>query len=326
MDDKDDKTKGKPEKAESKKEDTSRTESIDRLEVMLNDRLRELEQREEQLREYDETLRKKEEEWEQRIKSEELKVREELARREEELRKREKELETMRVMVEEEKLKEREIALSTIQDEIRREQEKLEVKKKAWKKEETRTIDSIKNKIVPEISGVKSGAMILVSSKSEEQAMTSIALLDTIIKDNTGGCVYISISKPYDDMLRSLAERKIPEDDVFFIDCISIMAGRPTEKKDNVVFIENPASLEEISMYVDRSIKKIKSNKKFLFLDSISSLLIYNSAKSTEEFVHLIVNKMRLNDVGGILLSVEKKEVEEIVKIIRQICDKEIKI
>jgi archaellum biogenesis ATPase FlaH len=65
---------------------------------------------------------------------------------------------------------------------------------------------------------------------------------------------------------------------------------------------------------------------KFIILDSISHMLIYNDKNSIREFMHYLINKMRLSKVGGFLLTVEKEEVDEVIEIIQPLVDKVIKI
>jgi archaellum biogenesis ATPase FlaH len=139
------------------------------------------------------------------------------------------------------------------------------------------------------------------------------------------GGVYVSITRPHEYILNAMDDSGIPSTNLFFIDCISLMAGKQQEKLDNVVYVENPSSLEEVSMYLDRMLSKVGRERKFLFLDSLSSLLIYNTDKSVKEFTHFIINKIRLENIAGVILSIEKKEVEELVKTLNPMCDTEIR-
>jgi len=167
-----------------------------------------------------------------------------------------------------------------------------------------------------------SGSIVLVSMKSSDRMESLLSILDDLVVNKGMGGVIISVSGPYEMIYSEMEEAGIPPEDVHFIDCISLMAGKLMgEKSDRAVFVENPSSLEEISMYLDRMLLNVESDKKFLILDSLSSLMIYNSEKTVKEFGHFLINKVRLADHKGILMSIERKGTEGLVHDLIPMCD-----
>ncbi len=192
--------------------------------------------------------------------------------------------------------------------------------------EEVATTDeSIAKKMDEGLTNLRDDAIIIASAKSKDHSRVVSALLAKLVKEKGMGGVYISVSRPYDYIIEAVNESGADASQIMFVDCISQMAGKAPEKSDNVVFVENPGSLEEVSMYLDRMLSKVNTEKKFLFLDSLSSLLIYNNDKSVKEFTHFIINKMRLEKIAGVILSTEKKEAEDMVRTLIPMCDNEIK-
>jgi hypothetical protein len=185
--------------------------------------------------------------------------------------------------------------------------------------------DEIREKLLAQLVDVTDNRVILISSKSENHSRVVSNMLDILVNQRGMGGVYLSITRPYEFILSTTKAAGIPAEDIYFIDCISLMAGKQHEKNENVVFVENPSSLEEVSMYLDRMLSKVQKPKKFLFLDSLSSLLIYNTDKSVREFTHFIINKIRLENITGVILSIEKKEAEDLVKTLTPMCDAEVR-
>ena len=186
--------------------------------------------------------------------------------------------------------------------------------------------DDIRGKLEEKLKGLEDSKVVLISSKSEMHSQVVSNMLDILVNGRGMGGVYLSITRPYEFILSAMEANKIPPDNIQFIDCISMMAGKAQHGKNgNVVFIENPSSLEEVSMYLDRMLAKVNTPKKFLFLDSLSSLLIYNTDKSVKEFTHFMINKIRLENIAGVILSIEKKEAEDLVKTLTPMCDAEIR-
>ncbi len=180
--------------------------------------------------------------------------------------------------------------------------------------------------VLGDLENIEKRKVILVSAKGEGHPNAVISVLKKLVNDEKMGGVYLSFTKPSDNIISNMQEQKIREEDVYFIDCVSIMAGKIiTAKKDRVAYVENPSSLEDITLHIDNMLSKVTTDKKFLFLDSLSSLSIYNNDKSVKEFTHYLINKVRLHDLIGIILTVDKKETEELVRIITPMCDHQIK-
>ncbi len=92
-----------------------------------------------------------------------------------------------------------------------------------------------------------------------------------------------------------------------------------------VLHLENASSLTEISLAINNVIGKIK-NKKFVFVDSITTMLIHNKPELFARFVHSILTKMRVNKINGFLVSLENETNKEVRAEIAQLCDKVVKV
>lgn len=75
----------------------------------------------------------------------------------------------------------------------------------------------------------------------------------------------------------------------------------------------------------NKATEKIKGNK-FIFIDSISTMLIYNKSDVFTRFTHSILTRMRMNGSRGILLCLENETDKAVHAEIVQLCDKVISI
>ncbi len=137
--------------------------------------------------------------------------------------------------------------------------------------------------------------------------------------------VYVAITRPYDSVVKqfgNFAELR----NVRFIDCISQAAG--ISKTDpHCTFIESPALLEKLIMEIMDTFRGLDvSVEKYLVIDSLSSLLIYNDVQLVTEFFTHLTNRTRLADVHTVSLVVEEESNENVNKIIYLRSDKIIKV
>ncbi|MBD3260130.1 MAG: hypothetical protein GF334_00340 [Candidatus Altiarchaeales archaeon] len=186
-------------------------------------------------------------------------------------------------------------------------------------------LSEFKRKLSESLTHMDDKAVVSVSTSSVDHLPTVSALLDILTRKRGLGGVYISFTQPYQYLAEAVKQANVPLDDLFFIDCISKMAAKiPSEPKENVVFVENPSSLEEVNVHLNRMLDRVSSPKKFIFLDSLTSLLIYNDEKSVNEFSHFIINKARLSNIFTVLLFQKKEGAGKLHEKVEHICDKKI--
>ena len=155
-------------------------------------------------------------------------------------------------------------------------------------------------------------------------AELSDAIFNQMISDKDDFWVYITVTKSYDTIQRNLknfSEHK----NLRFMDCISRAAGI-AKLEPNVIYIESPSMLEKIIMEMMHLFSKVKDDvKKYVIIDSLSALMIYNNPETVKEFFQHFVNKTRAEDIHSITLVVEE-EMDEYMNKIIFINDKIIKV
>ena len=65
---------------------------------------------------------------------------------------------------------------------------------------------------------------------------------------------------------------------------------------------------------------------RFIFFDSLSTLLIYNQSKSVSKFAHFLTGKMREWKIKGVLISLQKNIDENLIAQVSQFCDRIIEV
>ena len=104
------------------------------------------------------------------------------------------------------------------------------------------------------------------------------------------------------------------------------MAGKSPGESGNCVFIENPSALEEVGMWTNVLLERIGSKDKFLIVDSLSALLIYNNVEMLKKFSQFSINRLRLQGASGIFVSIDMEIAEGFYDTLATLCDKTIKI
>jgi hypothetical protein len=148
---------------------------------------------------------------------------------------------------------------------------------------------------------------------------SSIMEINKQLSDTMKKIVYIAISNPSDALIAAFKKEGIDTDKYYFIDCISKKGGG-INLRDNCKYMAGPTAMTKISICVSKLLEKKKTE--LIFLDSISSMLIYNDELSVIKFLHNIMNKVRLSDAKAVYIILESDLEKKLMKDVELFADK----
>lgn len=185
----------------------------------------------------------------------------------------------------------------------------------------------LKALIKKELTGLKNDFVALLIVDAGKFAETNIELVKILKHENKLPGVYITGNVPYKNLKDHFDSHKVNLKDLMFIDMVTNMSGEEAQKEENCVFVDSPDSLTELSVTLDKAMDDIKGKEKFLILDSVSTLLIYNKDKVVEKFTHFLANNLRETPgTKGILLAVQTNENKNALEMLSQFCDKVVRL
>lgn len=146
-----------------------------------------------------------------------------------------------------------------------------------------------------------------------------------IMERNMGG-VYLTATRPAKAIMSRLKADRIRMTDLYFIDCISYTVGGGGASTSQIVFLESPSMLEGILLKMEWLLRRIKNEKKFLFFDSINTLSIYNDDKILQEFLHILINNLRTEDVFSVIFSLGDQISKQTESMLTLACDETVDV
>jgi len=119
-------------------------------------------------------------------------------------------------------------------------------------------------------------------------------------------CTFVTASDTFDYISKSFSE--ISEHrNIKFIDCISRAAGI-SKLNSNCTYVESPTMLEIMGLEIMNTFKGIKDNvEKYVVIDSLSALMVYNDSEIIREFVSLLMNRTRSKNIHIVTILVEEE-------------------
>lgn len=125
--------------------------------------------------------------------------------------------------------------------------------------------------------------------------------------------VIISVSEPQKLLKKALEKQGVDTSQHLFIDCATASATGKPGGEENCFYLNKCSDLTGMGIAVTKALSGVEDKENmFLILDSVSTMLIYNESTVIIRFLHMLINKIQLNEATGILFSA-KNAVDPIV-------------
>jgi len=176
--------------------------------------------------------------------------------------------------------------------------------------------------IEQELTDLPKNFIVLIVSTSDHYLQNNLEILKILLNEKKQSGIYINVSRSCDNISEMIVSNGIDISRLFFIDCITLSSGFKPIKKNSCFYVNSPSDLTEVSIALDQLVQTIPTEGRFLFLDSLSALLIYNSQNITSKFAHFLTVKLRQWKITGILITLEKETDEKLLSLLSQFADK----
>ena len=174
--------------------------------------------------------------------------------------------------------------------------------------------------ITKEIKVLKQPFSSIVITSSDDFNEVVLDLVKSIGSNAT--IVMVSFNKP-SSTFENIFKGKT-KSDIFYVDLVTQVATGEPQKKENVVFLASQRNLTDLSITLSEVLNRLEG-KKFVILDSLTTMLLYNDSSTTTQFLQFLANRLRLWNTSSFILTMEGKGEEEVIRVVSQVVDKTIK-
>lgn len=127
-------------------------------------------------------------------------------------------------------------------------------------------------------------------------------------------CIYVCLNKPVTSIKKDLEKRGVNTDKFYFIDCVTASVSKVKNAK-NILYTSSPEDLTGLDIAIDHFLEKI-FEKKYLFIESLRTLLIYNSENVIERFITRLIAKTEKLGADVAVVMVKGRNFELVESII----------
>jgi len=163
--------------------------------------------------------------------------------------------------------------------------------------------------LVPKGRGCRMITLIIIPNKGYQESTMRITKRLSEVHDRI---CYVSLNERHDALTKGMRRGKIPVSKFFIVDAITRNTKACKKADDNCAFVSSPNSLMELSLAITDAIKS--HGAQALMFDSISTLLIYETAGVSTKFMHSLIGKIKEFEVECVLTALEGDKESETVR------------
>ena len=138
------------------------------------------------------------------------------------------------------------------------------------------------------------GSIVVIQTPAENYLETNISSVKSMVDNGYEG-IYLSFQRPFKNISAIFEKNEINLEKIFVIDCASVFSNSNQEINQHNVNVDSSMDIDNIVEKICKSLGFLKSNKKFIFIDSLSTLALHKSYTETLRFSELMINKIRRN-------------------------------
>jgi KaiC/GvpD/RAD55 family RecA-like ATPase len=168
----------------------------------------------------------------------------------------------------------------------------------------------------------KTGWVTLVQVPPKSHMNVNVEALKILINELGFKCIYITLGKGFVELDRLFKTAGVQTSNLYFIDAISQMYGAEHASTKRCMYTAGPIDVDSITVSLRELMVQLGEEKKCILLDSVTTVLLYNSLPRTLRFSQFLTKTIKEMGVTGVMVSLSKGETTmQLIKELDVLCD-----
>ncbi|MBS3162586.1 hypothetical protein J4467_01570 [Candidatus Woesearchaeota archaeon] len=129
--------------------------------------------------------------------------------------------------------------------------------------------------------------------------------------------IYLSLNRPYENLIQNFSQSRIDHSQLFFLDNVS----RSESDVDNCYFLSS--DLAKLNLSFCSSVKE--KSPDFMLMDSLNDLFLEDENRATK-LLNEYIKKAKVNEINGLILVIKEPIIDEIIDVYKKDIDSVIEI
>lgn len=151
----------------------------------------------------------------------------------------------------------------------------------------------------------KEGAIVMMELPADTYFESNIASVKLLTSKGFGG-IYISFQRPYMNIFSLLKQKGVNSNNLIFVDAATAVGGVLQDTNPKCIHISPTIDIDELVRAIYTSLPKLKSKKKFVFIDSLTTIALYKPLSEILRFSEFLIRMVKKREVGNVIFNVAK--------------------
>lgn len=138
----------------------------------------------------------------------------------------------------------------------------------------------------------ENGSIIMTELPGDNYIQVAAASLKSLLDDGFEG-VYISFQRPFTNLITTLKRHHVDVDRLIIVDVASALAKEHKVVHDRCVHISQSIDINELVKAIYTSLPRLGATKKFVFIDSISTISLHKPLSETLRFSEFLIRTIK---------------------------------
>jgi KaiC/GvpD/RAD55 family RecA-like ATPase len=161
--------------------------------------------------------------------------------------------------------------------------------------------ETVNNSMRDVIKRHKEGAVIMMELPEEAYFEANSTTIKALTSNGFEG-IYISFHRPFKNVSTLLNQNGININSLLFIDVATALTKETQEQNPRCVHISQEIDIDELVRAIYTTLPKLKSKKKFIFIDSLTTITLYKPLSETMRFAEFLVRTVKKKEVQDVIL------------------------
>lgn len=160
------------------------------------------------------------------------------------------------------------------------------------------------------------GGIIMLELPSDGYFDANVETVKLLTGLGMGG-VYVSFHRPFGNIVSILRKSGVDTGNLIFVDVAAALAKEDCPQEHNCVHLSGDVEVDELVRAIYTSLSRLKAGRKFIFMDSLTTITLYKPLSETMRFSEFLVRTVRTGEADYLILNVARDLAQK--KFIRDI-------
>jgi len=143
-------------------------------------------------------------------------------------------------------------------------------------------------------------AVVIVESPVENYLQANISSVKSMLDNGFEG-VYLSFQRPFKNISGLFEKEGIDLGKLFVIDFATAFSNSDQEINSRCVNVGPDVKVEDMVNTICSSLEKLSQDKRFVFVDSLSTFALHEEFSETMRFSEFLINTIRKNKINDVI-------------------------